>query len=73
MLEPITIMSALSLVASKALGSLGGKVGAAVWTRLQGDPAQKAFKQALGRAIERYASTGPRLAVASRSWLAEDH
>ncbi|NVM23034.1 MAG: hypothetical protein HWN68_14785 [Desulfobacterales bacterium] len=61
MVEPISIV--LSFVAEKVFSFLAGKVTDKIWSKIQGDPAQKAFKQALGHAIQRYA-VGERLATA---------
>jgi hypothetical protein len=49
---------------------LAGKVTEEAWKKLQGDPAQKAFAQALGVAITRYASSATGAAAVTRLELA---
>lgn len=71
MADPTLISVALGIVATKTLETLAGKVSEEVWKKLQGDAAQKAFAQALGVAINRYASSGTGLAAISRLKLAE--
>ena len=55
--DPVMITTALGWLAKKVLDTLYAKVPEAVWKKLQGDPAQKAFAQALGAAITRYSSS----------------
>lgn len=62
--EPFTMAALLGLVTTKALGTLGGKVTEAAWRKLQGDPVKKAFRHALGKALDAYASDGQRLELA---------
>jgi len=71
MADPALISIALVIVAKKALETLAGKVSEEVWKKLQGDPAQKAFAQALGIAINRYASSGTGFGANTRLKLAE--
>jgi hypothetical protein len=52
--DPLTISAVLALVTKEALEALAGKVSEELWKKLQGDPAQKAFAQALGIAMSRY-------------------
>lgn len=53
----------LTAVAQAVVGALAGKVADGLLAKLRGDPAQNALKQALGAAIQRYA-TGERLLLA---------
>jgi hypothetical protein len=70
MADPTLISVVLGIVAKKSLETLAGKVSEEVWKKLQGDPAQKAFAQALGVAINRYASSATGLAAITRLKLA---
>lgn len=54
----------LEKIGDAFLGALAGKVTDEVWTRLKGDPAKTALKQALGAAIQRYATSQLRLDLA---------
>ena len=67
MLETIAI-SVLTTVGKKAFDSLAskatGQVSDALLSKLKGDPTKKAFKRALGEAVQRYA-TGERLYLAA--------
>ena len=67
MVEPISL-SILVLVEEKFFGALTGKLVGKVTdellTKLKGDPARNAFKQALGKAIHSYATTEKRLILA---------
>ena len=64
MAEPITTTVILSTVAKAFIGALVGKVTDELRAKLKSDPAQQAFKQALGAAINRYSTTGSRLGLA---------
>jgi NACHT N-terminal Helical domain 2 len=61
----------LEKIGEAFLGALAGKVTDEVWTRLKGDPAKSALKQALGAAIQRYATSQLRLDLA-RMLLEQD-
>lgn len=61
MVEPISMI--LAVAAEKVLSALADKAIKKTWSKLQGDTAQRAFKQALGAAIQCYAG-GERLALA---------
>jgi hypothetical protein len=67
MLETIAF-SVLTVVGKKVFDSITskatGQVSDALLSRLKGDPAKKAFKLALGEAVQRYA-TGERLVLAA--------
>jgi hypothetical protein len=54
----------LGKIGDAFLSALVGKVTDEVWTRLKGDPAKIALKQALGAALKRYASSSLRLDLA---------
>jgi hypothetical protein len=71
MADPALISVAQGIVAKKALETLAGKVSEEVWRKLHGDPAQKAFAQAFGMAINRYASSATGLAAITHVTLAE--
>ena len=67
----------LGYIGSKLLDSLAGKVSDDLLAKLQGDPARKAFKKALGAAISRYSQLPGRLYLASalvekRGFLQQD-
>jgi hypothetical protein len=68
MADPITVATVISLVAKKVFDSLAskgaGKIADAAFAKLEGDEVKKAFQQALGEAIERYATSGTRLTLA---------
>lgn len=59
------IFSILSIIAEKFLSALisnlAGRATSVLLTKLRGDPARNAFKQALGKAIHSYATTDKRL------------
>src|SRR5947209_2067750 len=57
-------MIALLAIVDAFLGALAGKVTDEVWTRFKSDPAKSALKQALGAAIQRYATLQLRLDLA---------
>lgn len=63
MIDPISVT--LTLVAEKFFSSLVSKVtnkaADELWSKLQNEPTKIAFKQALGKAIQNYASSGSRL------------
>ncbi len=61
-LDPIAALI-LTKVADAFIGALSGKVTDSLLSKLKGDPAKNAFKQAVGNAIQRY-GTGERLALA---------
>src|SRR5215472_16189964 len=67
MLETIAV-SFLTVVAKKVFDSVTskatGQFSDAVLAKLKGDPTKKAFKRALGEAVQRYA-TGERLYLAA--------
>jgi hypothetical protein len=63
MAEPISTV-VLELVAKSFISSLVGKSSEQLWAKLEGDPTHNAFKQALGSAIQRYATSGSRLDLA---------
>ncbi len=54
----------LTMVTEAFINALVDKTTSELWTKLKGDPAQNAFKQALGAAIHRYGTTGSRLDLA---------
>jgi len=58
--EPVTVTLILTKVAETFVKALAGKITDELWSTLQSDPAQNAFKQALGTAIHRYGMTGSR-------------
>lgn len=62
MIEATTVV--LIKIADAFLGALFGKVADEFVTRLRGDPAQQALRQAVGAAIQRYATTGTRIDLA---------
>lgn len=71
MAEPVTTSVILTMVTNALIGALAGKLTDELWSNLKRDPAQDAFKQALGAAIQRYGSTGSRLEL-TRPLLQED-
>lgn len=60
-MEP-TISVVLDIAARTIISTLAGKIPDALYQKLKGDPAKKAYKQALAAAVHRYA-TGERLAL----------
>ncbi|MCB8951920.1 MAG: ATP-binding protein [Ardenticatenales bacterium] len=54
----------LTTVADAFLGAIAGKVTDNTYLKLKGEPSRKAFKQAIGKAIHSYATTGTRLELA---------
>lgn len=74
MLEPITVSVLLTAAAKKIIDSLTSKASGqatdALLSKLKGHPTKRAFKSALGKAVQRYA-TGERLQLA-KPLLAED-
>ena len=54
----------LDMIAQGFIDALTGDLTEELWTKLRGDSAQRALKQALGAAIQRYATTGSRLDLA---------
>jgi len=54
----------LEKIGDAFLGALAGKVTDEGWTRLKGDPAKTALKQAFGAAIQRYTTSQLRLDLA---------
>lgn len=60
-MEP-TISVLLDIAAKAIISTLAGKIPDALYKKLKGDPANKAYKQALAAALARYA-TGERLAL----------
>lgn len=54
----------LGKIADAFLGALAGKITNEVWSKLQRDPVKIALKQALGAAIQRYATSPLRLDLA---------
>src|SRR6266566_4509541 len=48
----------LEKIGEAFLGALAGKVTDEIWTKFKGNTAKKALKQALGIAIQRYATSG---------------
>lgn len=69
MIEILVVV--LEKIGEAFVGALAGKVTDEAWTKLKGDPAKTALKQALGAAIQRYASSQLRLDLA-RSLLERD-
>lgn len=65
MIDPISVT--LTLIAEKFFSSLVGKVAGKatdeLWSKLKNEPTKVAFKQALGKAIQNYASNGSRLSL----------
>jgi len=61
-MEPIASV-ALSLAVKTLVGKLAGEITDELLKKVKGDPVNKAFKKALGAAIQRYAK-GDRLALA---------
>ncbi len=73
----IFLIPVLGYVGGKLLDSLTGKVSDDLLAKLQGDPARKAFKKALGAAISRYSELPGRLYLATalvekRGFLQQD-
>lgn len=64
MADPLISTVILGMVADAFIAALADKVTGELWTKLKGDPAKNAFKQALGAAIHRYGLTGTRLDLA---------
>jgi hypothetical protein len=58
----------LSYIAGKLIDTIigkgAGKLTDETWEKLKGDKPQKAFKEALGKAIQRYATSGTRFSIA---------
>jgi hypothetical protein len=69
MAEPVTVV--LAVIVKKVFETIAGKVTEKIWTKLQGDPAHKAFQEALGAAIARYSSNATRASLARP--LLEEH
>ncbi len=62
----------LEKIGEAFLGALAGKVTDEIWTKLKGDPAKKALKQALGVAIQHYATSGELRLDLARPLLEKD-
>jgi hypothetical protein len=64
----ITTTTILAFLADKILGSILGKISGDLYEKVKGEPAKKAFKRALGKAIQRYAKENSKVAL-TRSLL----
>jgi len=68
MIDPFTAAAVLAVIADKLLDAVIGlgaeKVADAAGAKLKGDKVKIAFKQALGEAIQRYATSGSRSTLA---------
>src|SRR2546428_4191473 len=62
MIELLAIV--LGKIADAFLAALAEKVPDEIWTKIHADPTKKAIKQALGAAIQRYATSDLRLDLA---------
>lgn len=63
MVEPISTI-VLSIITESFFSTLIDKSTEELWSKLKGDPTRNAFKQAVGVAIQRYATSGSRLDLA---------
>lgn len=71
MVELLAMSTVLGVVAEKVLSVLADKCTGELQRKLRGDNTRKAFKLALGEAIQRYSTLGARLELA-RPLLAKD-
>ncbi len=62
MIELLAVV--LENIGTAFLAALAGRVTDEVWTKIKSDAAKKAIKQAIGAAIQRYATSGLRLDLA---------
>jgi hypothetical protein len=75
MTDPLTVASILGFFAKKVMDSLiakgTGELSTAIWAQFQEDELEKAFKEAVGNAVQRYMTSGTRFSI-SRPLLEQD-